>query len=821
MNKWGKYLWLLIFFAICLFYTLNTTYVIAALTSDQDLQTLKQAPEGIPIQDYLTQTSPNTSKIFKTNSAQLIDNTGNNSKSSSIISLASGPNTYGAMWSKNETFDINKKHTISAWLYFSNDGSSNPESASDGIAFVLQNDSHGTSSLGAGLQGMGVYGFDASYYGPFTSDNANPIDIINSAVQNSMALEFDTKLNRLQKSKISPTDKNDTPFELAGTSKYYSLNGYDTDLSSFRFPFDLSDFQNTPLVGTGTKGGGANGHIALTYPGYIKSYQPVKLLNFETASMSPLPWTNGYILVHESPVEVGLNQGVNEDKTPRYWHHVIINWTPPKADSHFANLTYYFHDKNQDYSTNTAASWRFSAMRSQSLTVDTSKLNTTSGLVRWGFTAANGSDSNVQSKLVVLDSIPELLSATASSNIVDKTLNNKIITDNASDIIVGSGDHLQLNYNLTYDSGNSDWENIVANINLPQNLSVYPDTEGNIGTITYDNGIIEKISANGNLQHTLIKALGTTTNATGKKALVSINAQAFNDTKNEISINKAIARFSSPSEITFTSTPHFKISAGKDYTLNLKNLSDNNDINLIYKQPNVALNLPTSLSYSDNHSFDGNNIIYQINVNNKQNYTIATNATGTDFKQTINLKSIITNDTAFWNLFSPGATSQITVKAIDTTNGFTSNLITYNVKVNQDKSLSLSVSKLLRFRDINYLSTLEYLPRKTNFVLQVTSKMEPWQLVVSTNGLFLSEKIFNDKMALVYKKDDASPYLALNSIPTLVAEDPTPHTDITTTDISKKWKQNTGILLKQHGISSAGSYSGKLTWTIYNSVNNT
>lgn len=808
MNKWGKYLWLLIFLAICLFYTLNTTYVIAALTSDQDLQTLKQAPEGIPIQDYLTQTSPNTSKIFKTNSAQLIDNTGNNSKSSSIISLASGPNTYGAMWSKNETFDINKKHTISAWLYFGrNNDNDYSDPASEGVAFVLQNDIDGTGALGANLQSMGVYGYDASYPG-ITNIDANPQNIIATSVRNSIALEFDTELNNIYADNAKPI-KN-------VTGNIYSMNGYDTQASSGNPINTLNTWEN-PTVGAGSR----FGHIAITYPGFLNSYYPVDLTTIKNSPNNFSGWHTGYTLIHDSPASTALNTGVNEDKTPRYWHHVIINWTPPKTDSHFANLTYYFHDKNQDYSTNTAASSRFSAMRSQSLTVDTSKLNTKSGLVRWGFTAANGSDSNVQSKLVVLDSIPELLSATASSNIVDKTLNNKIITDNASDITVGSGDHLQLNYNLTYDSGNSDWKNIVANINLPQNLSVYPDTEGNIGTITYDNGIIEKISANGNLQHTLIKTLGTTTNATGKKALVSINAQAFNDTKNEISINKAIAHFSSPSEITFTSTPHFKISAGKDYTLNLKNLSDNNNINLIYKQPNVALNLPTSLSYSDNHSFDGNNIIYQINVNNKQNYTIATNATGTDFKQTINLKSIITNDTAFWNLFSPGATSQITVKAIDTTNGFTSNPITYNVKVNQDKSLSLSVSKILRFRDINYLSTLEYLPRKTNFVLQVTSKMEPWKLVVSTNGLFLSEKIFNDKMALVYKKDDASPYLALNSTPTLVEEDPTPHTDITTTDISKKWKQNTGILLKQHGISSAGSYSGKLTWTISNSVNNT
>lgn len=140
------------------FTILPSTNVNAALTND-DLAVLNNAPNGIGISNYMSNAKPNvydSKDIYDTNSAQIVDHTGSNSANGNVIALASGKNTYGSMWSTDKSFDINKEQTISAWLYFgSGDGSSDVNS--EGIAFVLQNDSNGVSALGAGLEGIGVY----------------------------------------------------------------------------------------------------------------------------------------------------------------------------------------------------------------------------------------------------------------------------------------------------------------------------------------------------------------------------------------------------------------------------------------------------------------------------------------------------------------------------------------------------------------------------------------------------------------------------------------------------------------------------------------
>lgn len=148
------------------FISFDNTIVSASLTDSTDLSVLKAAPSGISVDKYMSNSAPSVSEkgdIYTTNSAQTLDTSGNNSINGNIIALASGKNTYGSIWSNDKTFDINKEQTISAWLYFgSGDGSQDVNS--EGIAFVLQNDDKGIAALGAGLEGLGVYGYDASQF---------------------------------------------------------------------------------------------------------------------------------------------------------------------------------------------------------------------------------------------------------------------------------------------------------------------------------------------------------------------------------------------------------------------------------------------------------------------------------------------------------------------------------------------------------------------------------------------------------------------------------------------------------------------------------
>ncbi len=826
-SKTKRNLWtgIFLFISVFILISFNNTQVLADFTDSTDLSVLKEAPSGIAVDKYMSNsapTVPDKKDIYTTNSAQVVDTSGKNSTTSNIIALASGKNTYGSMWSNEKTFDINKEQTISAWLYFGS-GAGSQDVNSEGIAFVLQNDDKGIGALGAGLEGMGVYGYDASQYSLTTGVTAKQSYIQQTAVQNSIALEFDTANNSFY-TPTAPINNNGITFPasltqiLNGTS-YFSLDGYDTQLGTSLTNLTTLGFPSTARYGAG----GAYGHIAMTYPGLADSYQKTDLTASTTMQNAYNPWSNGFVLVHDSPQAAQLTDGTDEYGNDFRWHHVTIKWIPAASGSTKATIEYSYNDKNIDYSDNTSTKSTTKKL-SNSITVDTSKLNSSDGKVRWGFTAANGPSSNVASKLVALDSAPDILYAEADSNIVDTTLGNKNIAETSTDNTVANGDSLKLNYDLTYLSGTEDWKDIAAKIKIPDNVTVTPDSSGNVATITYGDGTTENISSselsNSTLQHTLAKTIGTTTSSAGKTASITINATAKNDTSSDIDVAKSVANFTGSNEISTTNSPAFTILASPNYTLKLTNTNSSDELDLLYKADNTTLNLPTELAYSDNHSFaDSTNIIYQITAGDKT-YTVGASASGNNFDQTIDLKSLINDDDTFWNLFTENSTQKVTVKAIDQANGLVSNTLTYNVNTKSNKALSMTVSNNLQFQDINYGDTTEYLQRKSDFDLSVTSLREPWQLSVSTNGLYLDGKTLNNNLALVYRKNTDSTYNTLSSTPTLVDQDTTTHETSATDNISDDWTKNSGLLLKQLGSSTAGQYTGTLTWTVADSLDN-
>lgn len=823
-NRISQRAWLIsLLFSFIFILTTNQQTVQAALTDSEDLNVLKDAPDGIAISKYMSNAQPNVTAsgdIYTNNSAQIVDHSGNNTSDGNVISLASAHNTYGSMWSTDQTFDINKPQTISAWLYFGSGTGDTSDINSEGIAFVLQNDSNGVAALGAGLEGMGVYGYDASRVNLVAGSAPTQSYIKSTAVQNSIALEFDSSLNDFFAKVNGPINNNGTKFPTY--KAYYSLNGYDTQYGK---TLDSSlGFPSTAKYGAG----GTFGHIAATYPGLEASYQlfDLTLNNYAKANYQGT-FTNGYILVHIKPNQAPeLINDTDSSGNPVYWHHITIDWTPPESGSTNGTLTYNYNDLYKDGTKNTNTTNSNFKKVTDSIQVDTSKLNTTSGKVRWGFTGANGPSTSVASKLVAFDSLPNLLYATADGNIVDTTLGNKKITDTSTDKTVANGDDLQLNYNLKYVRGDVAWQKIAANIEIPTNVTLNSDSSGNVAYITYADGSTEAISSSevsdGSLEHTLAKAIGTQADASGgTSATVTISAKANNDTDKDIDVKSAAAVFKGSDEISTTNSPAFTILAPKKYTLKLANTNTTNDIDLLYNSDNAALNLPTELTYSDSHSFGDSNsstdIIYEITAGGKT-YTVGSSATGTSFDQTIDLKSLINDDTAFWKLFSLNSTNQVTIKAIDQANGLTSNTLTYNVNTKPNKTLSMTVSKNLKFKDINYTDDTEYLPRSNNFDLSVTSLRSPWKLDVSTDGMYLDGTTLNDKMALVYKKDADASYQTLSSTPTQIESNKNSYDTDTTDDISDDWTNKTGLLLKQLGTSQAGQYTGTLTWILSDSV---
>ena len=821
MNLWGLFL---ILISIFILINYNTNNVSASLTDSTDLAVLKDAPDGIGISSYMSNSAPtvyDSKDIYNTNSAQIVDHSGANTSSGNVISLASAHNTYGSMWSTKKSFDITKEQTISAWLYFG-DGTGDTDAInSEGIAFVLQNDSHGIGALGAGLEGMGVYGYDASLYNLIDGYASSQSYIQNTAIKNSVALEFDTSKNNFYDKSNKPiNNKGINFFPTAAqtiTGVYYSLNGYDTQLGTSTSNLTALGFPSTAKYGAD----GSYGHIALTYPGLTDTYQPTDLTLNTTTQNIYSPFTKGFVMVHVDPKAADLSDETDSSGKTVYWHHVTIKWHPATDGSTTAHLEYNFNDLNQDGTAN-------SEEQSETIPVDTTKLNTTDNMVRWGFTAANGPSTSVASKLVALDSTPDTLYASADSSIVDTTLANKTITTDSTDKTVSSGDSLNLNYNLKYEHGNEDWKQIAAKIKIPDHLTTQADSSGNIGYITYNdaNKTKESFTADelqsGYVAHTLAKTLGTTSSAISTQANITIYAKADTVTT-DTTVAAAPATFTGSNEITDTNSPTFKITAPASYTLKLTNTNASSDIDLLYKSDNASLDLPTEINYSDNHSFGDSatntNITYKITAGGKT-YTVAANATGTTFDQTIDLKSVIDNDTDFWNLFTENSTNKVTVTAIDQANGLVSNTLTYNVNTKQNKSLSLTVSNNLSFKDVNYGDDSQYLTRKKDFDLSVTSLREPWQLNVTTDGLYLDGKTLNNNMALVYKESSDSTYQTLSSTPTLIDKDTTSHSNSYTDNISDDWKKNTGLLLEQLGTSQAGTYTGTLTWEVSDVLGN-
>lgn len=117
------------------------------------------------------------------------------------IRMTSFQHQVGAIWSnvdtsagslKDNSIDIQKKQTLSMWLYFGPSEHTGGGEFGDGMAFVLQNGdvpvSHQGSLIGDG-ESLGVWGVDRN------KKTSSAQTIANSAIPNSWAIEFDTHAN--------------------------------------------------------------------------------------------------------------------------------------------------------------------------------------------------------------------------------------------------------------------------------------------------------------------------------------------------------------------------------------------------------------------------------------------------------------------------------------------------------------------------------------------------------------------------------------------------------------------------------------------------
>lgn len=454
---------------------------------------LEHTPQGIPLQQYFEiGTSLN-------NHARIVDSNTQATVNTQAVELTNSTNQVGSIWSTdNNTFDLDNEQVASMWLYFGDGGSDSTDdessknnTAGDGMAFVLQNDSRGTAATTKmpKIYGetLGVWGYDDE-----NNRKESPISVAQSAIQNSWALEFDTHMNL--------------------RSQYDSLTGPGNS-------YDIDNSVEKPK----------HPHIASNYPGDVNSYHVGKV--YHTHDGKPNLWSGNdwrsYVSLNHNGLIMGQNFNFLSNK---HWHHLTLKYEPQRnGDSKTGNMTYTFNDKDPETGAPLAG-------RSQNVPIDKSKITDKDHphTARWGFTGATG--SSYENNLVVFEQIPDLVDVSADAQLTSLTQNKKIQENDT----VKEHDSVQLDYMIKYLGGKSEWHDVVANLELPKHIKylggkiTYSGQDNATETITFKDfsaaTLIRKLSHifNRNRSHVKISLKGEVAEGAGK---VSAATSSFKGTE--------------------------------------------------------------------------------------------------------------------------------------------------------------------------------------------------------------------------------------------------------------------------------------------------
>lgn len=407
---------------------------------------LQTAPQGIPVKAYFDLAESKLSQ------AQVVPATNPTTQRTEVVQITNGPHQVGAIWSKPaQYFDLNRDQTLSMWLYFGNGFAK----AAEGMAFVLQNDAHQNQAMtqypdkvNKDIQGetLGVWGVDNHNQEIVSKKLVNQVAA--TAIQRSWALEFDTHLN--------------TDHKLKGIKAANS--------------FDL--INGKPLVGP---------HLAANYPGEASSYSPHIVLDL-------LRYFRYVSLNHQGLVQAG--KGNYDFLSNAQWHHVTLSYEAGASNSQMGLMTYSFDDRDPITGI-TSREGAVATCKIDKRKIDPEK----TGKALWGFTGATG--EKTENNLVVFDQVPGLV--TGKSTVTLTNARHQVIKSGG---VVHRGEQVALTYQLKYLRGSTNWQNILAQITLPKELTF--DTV----TIHNANGTTDRVTSadwsagTPTFKHQLVSALG-------------------------------------------------------------------------------------------------------------------------------------------------------------------------------------------------------------------------------------------------------------------------------------------------------------------------
>lgn len=770
---------------------------------------LAAAPQGVDLTspDYSTYFTINTSISGTSvkNSAVVkgpSDGVGSPSnKGNSVIQISSSgtKNSWGSIWSAEESFDLSKPETASMWVFLSGPMYGD---VGDGMAFVLQNEGtsafSGTTTTGKtgsllpqkttvdvpGVgESMGVWGMDPSEY---TSH-----DLAGSAIQNSWALEFDTHDN----SYIPPT----TPL-LSITPNW------DLDSNYSPSSFDAGQYFNSFNKDgdpTGTAGTiGADNHIASNYPGSTATYTTKSELGMKTTwnQMSIPIWGSYstsyyyYKMTHLGYLDEGTTKA-DDSMTNFRWHHITLNYTPPTDEDANGEMTYTFNDKDPSTGAPQASS------ESRTVPIKLSEFNLTSDKkVRWGFTGSTGEAT--ANNLVIFDQIPGEAESSATATLSQKGDGGSYSTVDSNTGALSGGTPVKLEYDFKRTGGLKDWKDINAELSIPSSISL---TSGTVTTPSGDSDVdLSKLDgtklpvalgSDGNgltlsgSQGGKITLYGTIKNADASEASTTSYFQGSNAT--------------SAAKLTSFSTKKSVLSMDIDKDKStLQVNSGGDDAKVIGVAVPDADSKISAADITIHPSLSNGEPLDSFKLDDEKYFNPDYGSTGFTYPVANDKLSKGSNTISFYATDTAGDRSPVVSTEI--TAGFiqlgaasgdlsygSSELTGGNRILNRDNDWSLSVD---------------------NSLISGTD----WELDAQTTGMFRDGTPTEPRLdgSLIYT-DSQGATSQLNSTPVKIASGSSDGTT-KSTNIAENWSDDTGIRLKVNSGATEGKYSGEIQWTFKN-----
>ncbi|WP_125583680.1 lectin-like domain-containing protein [Levilactobacillus cerevisiae] len=507
-------------------------------------------------------------------------------------------------------------------------------------------------------------------------------------------------------------------------------------------------------------------HIANNYPAETSTYQMVR-----TSTLIPI-YSVGY---YATQTHEGVLKGDYTMLANGAWHHLTLNWNAKGK-----KMTYTFDDKDP-------ATGKVQTGISESATLDLVKIDPNdTGEARWGFTGATG--DSYENNLVVMEEVPGLVDAQATSTLTDTTTGKKI---NDGDVMKGE-DTFELTYQLNYLSGKQSWKDIQAQLQLPAELT-YETAE-----VTYADGSSTVVDVSNLTDNQLTIKLSEALSEANDEATIKLTGTASNP-KAPVNVDAAASTFSAVNSVVSAETVAFTLNPTLElYAASLSGSS-------------------TQVEAGEDATMKGIVVVPEgVNLTNADMtvHTILNGKSQTDFKIPDG------SDPASGRFDVTVAAADLQtgkntlVTTVEDPYGNVSNTVTFTITVSPQLVFN-TVAEKSSFEDTTLTGAQQKVKRTLDWQVEILDTREAgakWSLQVTSTDFTRAD---GQKLAgtlSYYDGDDRTP---ISDTPIAVGQgESTGNDDLT--NVIDDWDEDSGLLLEVNSAAVQGKYSSTVTWSLNN-----